>query len=352
MVSFDGWDMPLEYSSIADEHMAVRTRAGLFDVSHLGQLEIAGRDALQAVQRMTSNDASALLVGRAQYSGVLTTRGTFVDDVLVYRLAPQHFLLVVNAASTAKDYAWIAGQTQDAGDVAVVDVSSRYGLLAVQGPVAVEALQPLTAIDLSSLAYYSFAHGEVASVRATVSRTGYTGEDGFEILVPPQSAEKVWLAVLASGRAAGILPAGLGARDTLRLEAGMCLYGRDIDETTTPIEAGLEWIVGWDKPDFNGAEALREQKMRGPSRSLVGFEMLDPGIARAGCELVAEQTSIGSVTSGTLTPFLQRAIGLAYVSVAHASLGTQFDVNIRGRRARARVVALPFYRRPGQRTLV
>src|SRR5216110_3461128 len=278
MVSFGGWDMPVEYSGIVNEHLAVRTRAGLFDVSHMGEIEIAGKDALAAVQRISSNDASKLQAGQAQYSGLLTPQGTFVDDLLVYRLGPAHFLLVVNAGNIAKDYAWMAEHIQTAGDAVAVDASSRYALLALQGPEAANVLQPLTGVDLASLKYYWFAHGEVANVRATVSRTGYTGEDGFEIFVPPQSADRVWNAILESGRAADVIPCGLGARDTLRLEAGMRLHGNDIDETTTALEADLNWIVGWKKENFIGAAALREQKAAGVKRKIVGFELLDRGI--------------------------------------------------------------------------
>jgi aminomethyltransferase len=345
MVAFSGWDMPVEYSGIADEHIAVRTHAGLFDVSHMGELEIAGKDAPAAVQRIASNDASKLRVGQAQYSALLTDQGTFVDDVLVYRLAPEHYLLVVNAGNIAKDYTWIADHIKDAGDVVVVDASSRYALLAVQGPAALETLQPLTGVELHSLKYYSFAHGEVANVRCTISRTGYTGEDGFEVFVPPQSADRVWQAILSSGSPLGIVPAGLGARDTLRLEAGMRLYGNEIDETTTPLEADLEWIVGWNKDDMVGMAALREQKARGAGRKLVGFEMLEEGIARHGYELFAGGSSVGTVTSGTQTPFLKKAIGMAYVPSAHSALETELEVDIRGRRTRARVVPLPFYKR-------
>ena len=263
--------MPLEYSGITAEHMAVRTSAGLFDVSHMGEIEIAGKDALVALQRISCNDASKLQPGQAQYSGLLTPSGTFVDDLVVYRLKADHFLLVVNAANLFKDYAWIAEHIASAGDAVAVDSSSRYALLAVQGPAAAGAVQPLTGVDLSSLAHFSFAHGEVANVRATISRTGYTGEDGFEIFVPPQSADRVWQAVLASGEADGLVPCGLGARDTLRLEAAMRLYGNDIDEETTALEAGLGWIVGWQKPDFVGAAALRAQKAAGLSRKTRGF---------------------------------------------------------------------------------
>jgi aminomethyltransferase len=345
MVAFGGWDMPVEYSGIVEEHMAVRTRAGLFDVSHMGEIEIAGTDALAAVQRILSNDASTLQVGQAQYSGLLTSRGTFLDDLLVYRLAPQHFLLVVNAANIDKDFAWIDDQIKAVGDAVAVNASSRYALLSVQGPAALEVIQPLTGIDLQSMKYYWFAHGEVASVRATVSRTGYTGEDGFEVFVPPQSADRVWQAILNQGRQVELIPAGLGARDTLRLEASMRLHGNDIDDTTTPLEADLGWIVGWKKDGFNGEAALREQKTRGVGRKLVGFEMLDRGIARQGHDVLIDGETRGIVTSGTQTPFLKKAIGMAYLPLERAMTGMDLEVDIRGRLTRARVVAMPFYQR-------
>ena len=349
MVPFGGWDMPVEYSGIVAEHLAVRERAGLFDVSHMGEIEIAGKDALAAVQRIASNDAAKLQVGQAQYSGLMTPAGTFVDDLLVYRLAPAHFLLVVNASNIQKDYGWIAEQIEPAGDAVAVDASSRYALLAIQGPAALEVLQPLTGVDLSSIKYYWFAHGEVASIRATISRTGYTGEDGFEIFVPPQSADRVWLALLESGRAAGAIPCGLGARDTLRLEAAMRLYGNDIDGTTTALEADLGWIVGWNKTDFLGADVLRAQKANGVARKLVGFEMIDRGIARQGYDVYTTASTsapAGKVTSGTQTPYLKKSIGMAYVPADQAAPGTELDVDIRGRRTRARVVPMPFYKRP------
>jgi aminomethyltransferase len=345
MVSFGGWDMPVEYSGIVSEHLAVRTRAGLFDVSHMGEIEIAGKDALAGVQRISSNDASRLQVGQAQYSGLLTPQGTFVDDLLVYRLANEHFLLVVNAGNIEKDYAWIVEHIKPAGDVVAVNASARYALLAVQGPEAIGIVQSLTGVELAGMKYYWFAHGEVANVRATISRTGYTGEDGFEIFVPPQSADKVWQAIIEAGREAGLIPCGLGARDTLRLEAGMRLHGNDIDETTTAVEADLNWIVGWKKDDFIGAPVLREQKASGPRRKIVGFEMLDRGIARHGYDVYVGAAKAGLVTSGTQTPFLKKAIGMAYVPAEHTALDTEFDVDIRGRRTRARIVAMPFYKR-------
>jgi aminomethyltransferase len=345
MVPFGGWEMPVEYSGVAAEHMAVRERAGLFDVSHMGQIEIAGTDALEAVQRISCNDAARLDVGQAQYSGLLTAQGTFVDDLLVYRLAASHFLLVVNASHIDRDYAHICTHIAPAGDAVAVDASSRYALVAIQGPRALNALQPLTGVDLASMKYYWFAHGEVANVRATISRTGYTGEDGFEIFVPPQAADRVWLALLDAGRDVDLVPCGLGARDTLRLEAAMRLHGNDIDETTTVLEADLGWIVGWKKPGFVGADALRAQRASGVSRKLVGFEMIDRGIARHGHDVYIGAEKAGHVTSGTQTPWLRKAIGLGYLPAAHTAVGSEFDVDIRGRRARARVVALPFYKR-------
>ena len=348
MVPFGGWDMPVEYSGIVAEHMAVRERAGLFDVSHMGQIEIAGKDALAGVARFSSNDASKLAVGQAHYSGLMSDKGTFVDDLLVYRLAPEHFLLVVNASHIPDDYAYIADRIKPAGDAVAVDASSRYALLAIQGPRAVETLQPLTGVDLSSLKYYWFAHGEVAGVRATISRTGYTGEDGFEVFVAPQSADKVWLAILESGKPFDVIPCGLGARDTLRLEAAMRLHGNDIDLTTTPVEADLNWIVGWKRADFDvvpGADVLKSQKANGPARKLIGFEMLERGIARSGYDAYVNGVKAGTVTSGTQTPYLKKAIGMAYLPAEHTAAGTEFEVDIRGRRTRARIVPMPFYKR-------
>jgi aminomethyltransferase len=350
MVGFGGWEMPVEYSGIVAEHMAVRERAGLFDVSHMGEIEIAGRNALDAVQRISCNDASRLQVGQAHYSGLMSAAGTFVDDLLVYRLAKEHFLLVVNASHIPADYSHIAEHIKPAGDAVAVDASSRYALIAVQGPHALDVLQPLTAVELGAIKYYWFAHGEVAGIRATISRTGYTGEDGFEIFVPPQSADRVWLALLESGRSAELVPCGLGARDTLRLEAAMRLHGNDIDETTTPLEADLGWMVGWNKGDFLGADVLRRQKNAGVTRKLVGFEMLERGIARQGHDAYVGNRAAGRVTSGTQTPFLKKAVGLAYLPIEHTAAGTEFEIDIRGRRTRATVVPIPFYKRGSRPT--
>jgi aminomethyltransferase len=345
MVPFAGWDMPVEYSGITAEHMAVRTRAGLFDVSHMGEIEIAGKNALAAVQRVSCNDASRLDVGQVQYSALLTPEGTFVDDILVYRMATSHFMLVANASNVRKDFAWITEQIKAVGGAAAVDTSSRYALIALQGPASQGTLQPLTGLDLSQLRYYWFGYGEVAGARVTISRTGYTGEDGFEIFVPPNMADRVWQALLESGRSAEVLPCGLGARDTLRLEAAMRLWGNDIDESTSVVEAGMGWIVGWGKESFIGDAVLREQKERGVGRKLVGFEMVDRGIARHGHRVVSGDRPVGVVTSGTQTPFVKKAIGMAYVPVEMAPVGAEIGIDIRGRLSTARVVPLPFYKR-------
>ena len=345
MVPFAGWDMPVEYSGLSQEHLAVRTRAGLFDVTHMGQVELAGKGALAAVQWISSNDAARLKIGQAHYSGLTTPAGTFVDDMLVYRFGDDHFLLVINASNVAKDVAWIAEQTRRF-DVAVVDTSARYALIALQGPLARQVMQRLSNVDLATIKYYWFAHGEIAGVRGTLSRTGYTGEDGYEVFVPPQQAVQVWDAILDAGRDEDVIPAGLGARDTLRLEAAMRLYGNDIDDTTTVLDADLEWIIGWNKGEFLGRQALADQKARGVASRLVGFEMKDRAIARHGYPVIIDGEAAGRVTSGTQTPFLKKAIGMAYVPAARAVPGMEFDVEIRGRLARATIVPLPFYKRP------
>ena len=345
MVEFGGWDMPVEYSGLADEHLAVRTRAGLFDVSHMGEIEIAGRDALTAVQHITSNDASRLSRNQAQYSALTTEQGTFVDDVLTYKLADEHYMLVVNASNIIKDFTWITERIAGLGDVVAVNTSSRYALMAIQGPAARDILQTLTGVNLADIKYYWFTTGEVASVAGTISRTGYTGEDGYEVFVPPAAAERVWNAILAAGAGAGLLPAGLGARDTLRLEAAMRLYGNDMDETTTVMEADLGWIVGWKKGDFLGSDVLRRQKAEGVTRKLVGFEVLDRAIARHGYDVYLDGHKAGVVTSGTQTPFVKKAIGMAYLPADRNAPGTEFEVDVRGRRVRAQVVPTPFYKR-------
>jgi aminomethyltransferase len=346
MVEFGGWDMPVEYSGISDEHLAVRSRAGVFDVSHMGEIELAGADALAVVQWLTTNDASRLAIGQIQYSALTTPAGTFVDDVLVYRMAADHYMLVVNAGNISKDYAWIVEQARGrGGDVSIVNASSRYALIALQGPAAAAVLEGLTGIDLPALKYYWFGVGEVDGVRATVSRTGYTGEDGFEIFVPPAHAERVFDAVLQAGRLVDIRPCGLGARDTLRLEAAMRLYGNDMDEHTTVLEAGLGWIVGWKKDDFLGADVLRAQKAGGVTRRLAAFEMQDRAIARHGYPVRHDGVQVGLVTSGTQTPYLKKAVGLAMLPLGLCAVGTPFDIDVRGRLVKAAVVPEPFYKR-------
>jgi aminomethyltransferase len=345
MVEFAGYDMPVQYSGVIAEHEAVRTAAGLFDVSHMGELHFRGAGAVATVEKLLPGNVSALPVGRAVYSVLLKPDGGIVDDVIVYRLGLEELLMVVNAANRDKDAKWCASHL---GEGCVFrDVSDAWALLALQGPKAAEILAPLTSVDLDATGPFHFAWGEVAGARAIASRTGYTGEDGFEIFVAPAAAPVVWEALLAAGRDKGLLPAGLGARDTLRTEVKYSLYGNDIDETTTPLEAGLEWLVKWDKGEFIGREALERQKAAGLRRKLVGFEMVDPGIPRHGFPIVEGEREIGKVTSGTFSPTLRRAIGLGYVPVEKSGPGSEISVSIRGSVRRARVVQTPFYRRGG-----
>jgi len=343
-VPFAGWEMPVQYQGVIDEHRAVRGAAGLFDVSHMGEFRIAGPGAEAFVQRLTPNDVAKLVPGRIHYSAFLTPEGTFVDDLLVYRLAAEEFLLVVNAGNLEGDFEWASAAPRDG--VELTNVSDDYALLALQGPKAASILRPLTAVDLDAIRYYGFARGEVAGRAAIVSRTGYTGEDGFELYVAPEAAEPIWDALLAAGAPAGLVPAGLGARDTLRLEAGMALYGHEIDRTTTPWDAGLDWIVKLDKGEFTGREALVAARAAGPARRLVGFEVEGRGIARDGHEVRADGRRVGAVTSGTFSPTFERALGMAYVETALAEPGTPLAIEVRGRELAARVAPLPFYKRP------
>jgi len=346
MVAFGGWEMPVEYSGLIAEHMAVRTAAGVFDVSHMGELEVEGPGALPFLQRVTSNDAGKLADGQAQYSALPLPSGAPADDVIVYRRGPERFLLVVNAGNIEKDLRWL--EKQAPAQCTVTNRSDEYALIALQGPKSPQILQGLTSVDLSTLRYYNFAEGDVAGHPATVARTGYTGEDGFELFVPPDRAADLWRKLLEAGKEAGLVPAGLGARDTLRLEAKMCLYGNDMDETTTLVEAGLGWIVSLDegKGDFVGRGVLEAQKKEGAPRKLVGFEMVDRGIARHGYPVYVGDEPAGSVTSGSYAPFLQKNIGLCYLPAPRAAVGTPFHVDIRGRRVAARVIPTPFYKRP------
>ncbi len=345
MTGFAGWELPEAYSEAADEHLAVRTRAGLFDVSHLGQVEMAGRDALAAVQRITSNDASRLRAGETQRTVLTTPAGTLVDQVVVHRLGGSHFLFVVDAAGVGCDVAWIVDQVKACGDVAVLDTSSRYAGVSVQGPMAGDVLGALTSLALGDLEPGSFTYGEVAGVRVTISRTGWAGEDGYELLAPPQASPKLWTAILLEGGPERVVPVGLAAQETLRLEAGVRLVGTDIDETMTVLEAGLDELVAWDKGEFVGREALAAQKAGGVARRVVGFEMIDPAVAGRGCAVYVDEGAVGRVTSGSETPFLKKAIGFACLPAACAAPGTPFNVDVGGRRARARVVMVPFYHR-------
>ena len=345
MVPFGGWDMPVEYGGLISEHMAVRTAAGLFDVSHMGEFEISGPGALAFLQRVTCNNVARLADGQAQYSALPMPNGAPVDDVIVYRHAGERFVLVVNAGNIDKDWAWLQGCQPQGCDLA--NRSNEYGLLALQGPRAQEILQPLTAVELPAVAFYHFASGDIEGHPTVISRTGYTGEDGFELMVRTEGVEALWRRLLDAGRGLGLVPAGLGARDTLRLEARMCLYGNDIDETTSLIEAGLGWIVSLDeaKGDFIGRAVLEAQKKAGPSRKLVGFEVVGRGIARHGHPVHANHAYVGSVASGTYAPFLKKNIGLCYLPASQAGIGKEFEVEIRGSRVPARVVPTPFYKR-------
>jgi len=344
MVNFGGWDMPLEYSGILAEHGAVRTRAGLFDVSHMGEIEIRGAQALDLVQQVSCNNAAKLAVGQAHYSGLMTERGTFVDDLLVHKISDTHYLLCVNAGNQDGDFEHIRANNKF--DAKVENTGPRYSQLAIQGLRAKEILQRLTRASLDSIGYYHFAFGEVSGIHCLIARTGYTGEDGFEIYFDPQHSEKLWGELMEAGKSAGLLACGLGARNTLRMEAGMCLYGHEIDETTTPLEAGLGWICKLDKGPFLGSTALNEQKRCGIDRRLVGFEMLDKRIARDGYAVLIDGRDAGRVTSGGPAPFLKKNIGMAYVPSTTGSAGTTLEISIRGQAAPARIVALPFYKRP------
>jgi aminomethyltransferase len=349
MVPFGGWDMPIDYSGkglgVIKEHLAVRRAAGLFDVSHMGEVDIVGSGALAFLQRVTSNDVAKLQDGHAQYSALPLPTGAPVDDIIVYRFNSERFLLVVNASNRDKDVAWL--RSQGATGCEINDRGDEFALLALQGPKAAEILQTLTAADLSTVGYYKFTTGTVSGLSATIARTGYTGEDGFEIMVKANDGPALWTALMAAGTPHGLVPAGLGARDTLRLEAKMCLYGNDIDETTTLVEAGLGWItcVEPHKGEFNGRAVLAEQKAKGTARKLVGFEMKERGIARHGYPVLVDGKAVSVVTSGSMAPFLEKNIGLAYVPAGHSSIGSPLGIEIRGVSVAAQIVKTPFYKR-------
>jgi aminomethyltransferase len=351
MVEFGGWDMPVQYpAGTVEEHLRTRTRAGLFDVSHMGEIEVRGSEAIAFVNRLCSNDASKLADGQAQYSALTTDAGTVVDDLLVYRLGPEHLLLVVNASTTEKDWDWIETHKRDE-NVRLVNRSADFCQLALQGPAALGILQTLTETPLEEIKYYHFREGSVDGVPALISRTGYTGEDGFEVYAAPDKAEQLWQRMLDAGRYGtpdGVLPCGLAARNTLRLEAAMALYGHEITDETTLYEANLGWICKLHKGDFNGREALARQKEEGVRRRLVGFEVTERGIARDGQDVHVEGAKVGQVTSGSPAPYLKKNIGLAYVPVEHANVGQKLQIDVRGRMVGAEIVPTPFYKREKQ----
>lgn len=344
MIEFCGWEMPVEYSGIIPEHMAVRTKAGLFDVSHMGEVLVTGKDALAYVQWLTPNDVSKLVPGQVQYTALMTPESTFVDDMLVYYMGPEEYFLVVNAANDDKDFAWIAGHTKGF-DVKVEHQSDAYSQLALQGPLAEAILQPLTDIDLASMRSFHWAKGRVAGKACLVSRTGYTGEDGFEIYTTDPEPQVIWTRLVETGTPQGLLPIGLGARDTLRLEAKLMLYGNDISDKTTVLEADLKWIVKLQKGDFLGKPVIEKQLAEGLKRKLVGFEMAEPGIARPHYPVYYKGQRVGDVASGTFSPLLKKAIGLVYLPIDGTAAGAEFEVEIRGKRTKARVIPTPFYKR-------
>jgi aminomethyltransferase len=343
MVDFGGWDMPVEYKGLMEEHRAARERVGLFDVSHMGEIEIRGPQALALVQAVTVNDASKLKIGQAQYSALLYGHGGFVDDILVHKVADDSYFLCVNASNQDKDYEHIAAH--NSFDAIAENAGPKYAQLAIQGPLATGVLAQLTATDLAPIKRYHFVDGAVFGAPARIARTGYTGEDGWEIYVAPEAAERLWREILAAGAAVGIQPCGLGARNTLRMESAMPLYGHEIHASITPWEAGLNWIVKLDKGDFLGRKALVKQKERGIARTLTGFEMKGRGIARDGYEIFSNGFGTGWVTSGGPAPTLNKNIGMCFLPLDLAAAGTAIEVAVRGRAVEAVTIPLPFYKK-------
>jgi aminomethyltransferase len=342
MVPFGGWEMPVQYRGIIEEHRTVRATVGCFDVSHMGEFEIEGPGALAALQRLTTNDVAALEVGQVQYSLLCRADGGIVDDLTLYRLAPERYLLVVNAGNIDKDWTHVTTAVP-AGDARWRNVSEATGLIAVQGPKAEALVGRLADQDVTRIGYYRFAQGKVAGVTTLISRTGYTGEDGFELYTPAAETERVWNALLQTGAGDGVAPIGLGARDTLRLEMRYALYGNDIDDTTNPLEAGLGWVVKPAKGDFLGRAAIEAVRAQGPARKLIGLEMADRSVARHGYPVVKDGAPLGIVTSGTFGPSVERSIAMAYVATPSSAIGTEIGVEIRGQAKPARVVKTPFH---------
>ena len=344
MVEFGGWEMPVEYSGIIQEHLAVRKAAGLFDVSHMGEIEVRGPRALSLLQYITCNDVSRLRDFQAQYSALMHPSGSAVDDCVVHRWAEDRYLICVNAANTDTDFEWML--QHNAAGAEVQNVSSEYAQLALQGPRAAEIIHKVTDADVDALKYYRFWPARCCGVEGLLARTGYTGEDGFEFYFPTHESERVWNALLEAGKPAGLVPAGLGARNTLRLEAGYALYGHELNDDTTLLEANLGWITKLQKGEFMGRDRLLDQQAHGTRKQLVGFEMTTPGIARDGYNVYLDGKIVGSVTSGSYAPFLKKNIALAFLTPSLARAGEEMEVEIRGKRAGARIVPLPFYRRP------
>ncbi len=344
IVEFGGYEMPVQYAGIIEEHKRVRETVGVFDVSHMGEVEIRGRDALAFVQKITVNDASKLAEGDVQYSAMCYEDGGIVDDLLVYKMA-DHFMLVINAANISKDYEWM--QHHVFGDVTLNNRSDDFSLIAVQGPQSLSTLQKLTKANLSSIQYYHFVHDTLAGIDMIISRTGYTGELGFELYFPSDvtTGEQVWNAIFEAGNEYKIAPVGLGARDTLRLEMGFCLYGHDIDQTTHPLEAGLGWLTKLDKGDFVGREVLMQAKREGIKRKLVGFTLNERAFPRQGYQIHFNGSTIGAVTSGTFSPVLDKGIGMGYVRTEHAKHQSAIQVVIRDKELPATVVPMPFIRK-------
>lgn len=343
MVDFGGWDMPVQYSGILDEHHAVRNNVGLFDVSHMGEIEVRGPEALALVDQISTNWAAKLEVGQAHYSGLLYEHGGFVDDILVHKVADDHYFICVNASNQDKDYEHIVANNRF--DAKVENAGPRYAQIAVQGPKGSATLQKLTDTNLSPIRYYHFEDGMVSGAPARIARTGYTGEDGFEIYIDPAEAPRIWAELLDAGREFGIKPCGLGARNTLRMECAMALYGHEIDATISPLEAGLGWIVKFDKPEFVGRAALTKQKSAGVSRKLIGFEMIGRGIGRDGYEVAIHGTVSGWVTSGGPGPTVNKNVGMCILPAAAAEPGRTIEIMIRNQPVEARTVKLPFYKR-------
>jgi aminomethyltransferase len=343
IVPFAGYEMPVQYpAGIIAEHQAVRRTAGLFDVSHMGELDVRGPDALAFLQYVTTNDVSKLVVGQAQYSAICRDDGGVLDDCIVYRFA-DHYMVVVNASNLDKDRDWITSHTPNF-DVHVEDRSDATGLIALQGPLAQQILQRLTDADLEQVGYYHFVEGDVAGVAAVISRTGYTGEDGFELYLPAEGTAGVWQRLLEAGQQDGLMPAGLGARDSLRLEMGYALYGNDMDERRTPLEAGLAWITKLDKGDFIGRDALLQQKQEGVRHRLIGFTCQERGFPRHGYAVHIDGEPAGEVTSGIVSPMLQQGVGMCYVPADAAKPGTRVDIMVRDKPIQAELVRPPFYK--------